>query len=31
LPISLMLASLFFFKRKVDRLPPSAAIAGEAV
>ena len=30
LPISLMLASLFFFKRKVDRLPPAAAIAGEA-
>lgn len=29
LPISLMLASLFFFKRKVDRLPSPAAIAGE--
>jgi len=30
LPISLIVASLFFFKRKVDQLPPPTAIAGEA-
>jgi hypothetical protein len=28
-PISLMLVSLVFFKRKVDGVPPAVAMAGE--